>query len=241
MGKYSVSDTKKSPCYRVIVYGGGGLGKSSLAAMAPNAVFINCERGLHHLPGVKQIEADEWPDVRGILADKALLTPYTTIVLDTGTKAEELCRAFICKANNVNSLDDIDWGGGQKQVFDQFQLLKGDLENWWRQGKNVVMVCHDDIIRTPNPQGEDFLRYEMRLQNSPKCNIRAAFKEWADIVAHVCFDIAVDGKDHKAKDTKSRAIFTEETPTRMAKSRGKIGTVEYLLNQPTFWRKVFEG
>lgn len=233
--------------HRLVVYGGGGMGKTTLASMAPRPLILSLEGvgSTAHIPTIKDpLEILSWEKLRSVLRAEAMTGPHQTIVLDTVTKAQALCEEFVCRTVLIDgqpaeNLGDYEWGKGQQQLFGQFRLLINDLDALYRRGKSIVLIAHEEVTKSPNPAGEDYLRYEMRLQNSAKCNVRAMMKEWADHVIHISFPI--DSDHGKAKDTKNRQIYTEETPTRMAKYRGKLKSMEYRENDNTFWRKVFEG
>ena len=105
-------------------------------------------------------------------------------------------------------------------MFDTFLPLLADLDRHARAGRNVVLVCHDCTSTVPNPAGEDWLRYEPRLQspNSGKASIRLRVREWADHVLFVGYDVSV-GKDGKGRGAGTRTLYSAEVPHCMAKSR----------------------
>ena len=55
-----------------------------------------------------------------------------------------------------------------------------DLDRHSRAGRNIILLAHEFIATVPNPAGEDWIRYEPRLQNpaSGKASIRLAVKEF---------------------------------------------------------------
>jgi len=148
-----------------------------------------------------------------------------TIVIDSATKAEELAAEYTVatvpheKGNRVQRIEDYGFGKGYVHVYDTFLTLLGDLDQHTRAGRNVVMICHDCTSNVPNPDGEDWIRYEPRLQSpaSGKSSIRLRVREWADHVLFVGYDVAV--KDRKGKGSGTRTIYPSELPHCMAKSR----------------------
>jgi hypothetical protein len=92
------------------------------------------------------------------------------------------------------------------------------------------MICHDCATTCPNPQGEDWLRYEPRLQspNSGKASIRLRCREWADHVLFMGYDVSV--KDGKGQGSGTRTIYPVELPHCMAKSR--TTTTPIFVDQP---------
>ena len=148
------------------------------------------------------------------------------LVIDSATKAEELCVAHTLatvsheKNGRVcRSIEDYGWGKGYMHVFEQFLALLTVLDLHSRAGRHVILICHDCTSNVPNPAGEDWLRYEPRLQNpnSGKASIRLRVREWADHVLFMGYDVAV--KDGKGQGAGTRTLYPSELPHCMAKSR----------------------
>jgi len=166
-----------------------------------------------------------WHDVRLSLQSEGW-DDIGNVILDSGTKAEELCVAHTLatipheKGHKVQRIEDYGYGKGYQFVFDTFLPLLGDLDRHCRAGRNVILVCHDCTTNVPNPAGEDWLRWEPRLQspNSGKASIRLRVKEWADHVLFLGYDVNVD-KEGKGRGSGTRTLWPAELPHCMAKSR----------------------
>jgi hypothetical protein len=149
-----------------------------------------------------------------------------TIVLDTATKIEEWAVAHTIKTvkhehgHQCRSVEDYGYGKGFQFVFDTFLPLLADLDIHVRAGRNVILIAHECTSNVPNPSGEDWIRYEPRLQspNSGKASIRYRVKEWADHVLFLGYDVNVS-KEGKAAGSGTRTLYTSELPNFMAKSR----------------------
>jgi hypothetical protein len=215
--------------HRIVLYGPGGIGKTTLASSAPGEVaFFDLDESLSRLklsniPHV--VPCESWSDLRAALA-LDWPSQVRTIVIDSVTKAEELCVAHtlatVKRENGMSakSVEDYGYGKGYGFVFDTFLPLLADLDNHARAGRNVILIAHDCTTNVPNPAGEDWLRYEPRLQspNSGKASIRLRVKEWSDHTLFLGYDIAVD-KEGKGKGSGTRTLWTSELPHCMAKSR----------------------
>jgi len=212
--------------HRVLLYGPGGIGKTTLAASLPGPVaFFDLDESLARLGlDVPTVTAHAWADVRTALQADGW-DGVKSIVIDTATKAEEMAVEHTL-ANTLQdgkrstSVEGYGYGKGFGYVFDTFLPLLGDLDRHARAGRNVVLICHDCTSTVPNPAGEDWLRYEPRLQspNSGKASIRLRVREWADHVLFVGYDVAV-GKDGKGRGAGTRTLYRAELPHCMAKSR----------------------
>lgn len=217
--------------HRVLLYGTGGIGKTTLACKAPGPVaFFDLDQSLPRLKERLEappmtVKCETWGDLRQSLQADGW-SAVKTIVIDSVTFAEELCVAHTLltvpheKGNRVFRLEDYGYGKGYQFVFETFQMLLGDLESHVRQGRNVIMIAHDCAAMVPNPTGEDWLRYEPRLQSptSGKASIRLRLKEWSDHTLFLGYDVAVD-KDGKGQGSGTRTLHTCELPHCMAKSR----------------------
>ncbi|MCE9616450.1 MAG: ATP-binding protein [Lentisphaerae bacterium] len=222
--------------HRLLVYGPGGIGKTTLVAQLPGPVaVIDLDESLPRLRA--QLEAagrlaniqpvdgvTDWASLRAVLQADGW-DGIKSIVIDTATKAEELAIAHTLETvtadgKRVTSVEGYGFGKGYGYVFDTFLPLLGDLDRHARAGRNVVLVAHDCTSNVPNPAGEDWLRYEPRLQspNSGKASIRLRAREWADHVLFIGYDVSV-GKDGKGRGAGTRTLYTSELPHCMAKSR----------------------
>jgi hypothetical protein len=222
--------------HRIVLYGPGGIGKTTLAAQLPGPVaFIDLDESLGRLrtqfadagllANIMPVEGvSTWADLRAMLQADGW-DAARSIVIDTATKAEELAIAHTlenvtAEGKRVTSVEGYGYGKGYGYVFDTFLTLLADLDRHSRAGRNVVLVCHDCTANVPNPAGEDWLRYEPRLQSptSGKASIRLRVREWADHVLFVGYDVNV-GKDGKGRGAGTRTLYTSELPHCMAKSR----------------------
>jgi hypothetical protein len=235
---------------RIAIYGPGGIGKTTLAASAPGPVWffdLDESLGVVALPenDVRVVpNVETWDELRATLQGGGW-DDVRTIVVDSATRAEELAVAWTIenipheKGNRIRRLEDYGYGKGYQHVYETFLCLLGDLDMHVRAGRNVVMVCHDCTTTVPNPQGDDYLRYEPRLQSpaSGKGSIRLRVREWADHLLFIGYDIAAE--DGKGQMSGSRTIYPNETAFCMAKSRTLDMPIEYVRFDDALWREIF--
>jgi hypothetical protein len=208
--------------HKIVLYGPGGIGKSSLAAMAPKPIFADIEQSTLDMDVERATGIECWADLRAWLTTGDF-TGVESVCIDSATKAEEWCVAHVLanvpaeKGAKALRIEDYGYGKGYAHVYEEWRKLLADLDRHHSAGRNVVLTAHDQIALAPNPMGEDFKRYQPRLQSSDKANVMAATKEWADHVFFVCYDTAV--KDGKAKGEGTRTIYCTESPSRIAKVR----------------------
>jgi hypothetical protein len=246
---------QKASGHRILLYGPGGIGKTTLATLLPGPVaFIDLDESLPRLR--PQLDAAgrtanimpvdgvrDWAALRGVLQADGW-EGVKSIVIDTATKAEELAIAWTLEnvmqdGKRCTSVEGYGYGKGYGYVFDTFLCLLGDLDRHSRAGRNVVLICHDCTSTVPNPSGEDWLRYEPRLQSpaSGKASIRLRTREWADHVLFVGYDVNVT-KDGKGQGSGTRTIYTAELPHCMAKSRSTNEQLPLDGDGSEVWAKI---
>jgi len=237
---------------RIVEYGPGGVGKSSLAARAPAPRFLDLEGGTAELD-VARVELPageaEWTHelVRAALQEPELWAEAGTVVIDTLTRAEQLVADWVIanvpknrEGERAERIEDFGYGKGFMHLFDAFRPILADLDRLVAAGKHVVLIAHDCVNNVPNPDGEDWKRWEPRLSDpaSGKGSIRLAVREWADHVFCLRYDVTT--KDGKGRGHGSRTIYPQERPPFMAKSRSLRDPIPFTHeNDNTLWEAMF--
>lgn len=229
--------------HRTLIYGVGGIGKSSLAAGVTGALFIDLEGGAVDL-GVDRIDGiGTWKALREVLASN-LFDDTKAIVIDSLSKAEEFARQHIIDTIPVDksgakatSIESYGYGKGYVHLAETWRLLVADLERHYQAGRDIVLIGHDNIGKTPNPTGDDYIRHEPQLHVA----IRGMTTQWCDHVLFINYDIGI-GKDGKAKGDGTRAIYTCENATHVAKSR-TLPTTPVIFNKgdSSIWSAMRAG
>jgi len=227
MSLRNVSKGKIIQPKHVVLYGVEGIGKSTFAANAPKPIFMGAEDGTNHLD-VERFPTPEggltWVDaldaVRTLTVDPH---EYKTLAVDTLDWLEPLLWAHICKRDNEKSIESYGYGKGYVAALDEWRVFLSALERMSRQrGMHVVLLAHSWIRPFKNPEGEDFDRYELKL------NTKAAglIKEWAGAVLFANYETYAN-KDEKTKRVKgvstgARLIYTTRTAAYDAKNRDDL-------------------
>jgi hypothetical protein len=215
---------------RVLLYGVEGVGKSSWASQAPDPVYLCAESGTERLdvarlPLPDGVRAWTWGLVREsvrVLGESE--HGYKTFVVDTLDTIEPLLWAHICERDGKASIEAYGFGKGYIAALDEWRSWLADLERLRHErGMNIVFIAHSYVKPFKNPEGEDYDRYELKL------NIKAGglVKEWVDDVlfAHYeTFAVKEDDKSGKAKgvSTGQRVVETVRTAAWDAKNRHSL-------------------
>lgn len=186
---------------KIILYGESGVGKSTLAMMAPNSVFICVDDGIRKLrhpvteePAKYIAGVETFQDVFDVLtpSNLAMWDGYESIVLDTATRAQELCLLWMFenvkheKGHHVQRLEDYGFGKGYGHIVDTMNMLLGRLDALQRRGKNILILAQEGVVVRINPTGEDYMQFGPDLLHTTSKNpktVRDPYCAWAD---HVC-------------------------------------------------------
>jgi hypothetical protein len=233
-----------------VIYGSGGIGKTELASNIAQCglkpLFFDCGTGTGFLDVARVDGLTTWEDLRGAVNDHELAKGFDAIVVDDLTTAEAMASMWVLdnipaersggQGVKVSSIEGYGWGKGYTHVYETFLLLLGDLDSHVRAGRTVICIAHDCTAKVPNPAGQDYIRYEPRLQSSEKANIRARVKEWCDHLLFVGYDVF--SKDGKASGAGTRTIYPQEMPTHLAKSRSLSDPIVYGRGSCELWSKL---
>ena len=237
---------------KVLIYAPSGMGKTTLASLAPDPVFLALDEGLESTEvldglGAKYIpQIENFWDVRDALQTPSLFEPYQTIVIDTANMLEVLSHAYMFatipheKGGTVKNIEGYGWGKGYTYLVETMRLILSDLEELVRRGKTVAILAQSGTILKANPGGEDFLEDGPGLYHSKSDNsksVRNQYCEWCDHVVRLgYYDTVV--KDKKASGETTRAVFVQPEVHFYAKSRTIQEPVLRFEDQTddTFWK-----
>lgn len=236
------------------IYGSGGVGKTELCSLMKqvgvNPLFLDLEDGTKFLDVARINGIDTWENLRSLTQDKVLAEGYNALIIDSFSKAQELAQEWVIQNvphekgvgyKTIKCIEDYGWGKGLSHIYDACLLLMADLDAVVRNGMHVVLVAHECVTNVPNPQGEDWIRYEPRLQSPAKghYSVRHRVKEWCDHLLYVGFDTHVD--ERKATGAGTRSIYPYELPSHWAKSRSLSKNIPYEKGNPELWKQVFNS
>ena len=229
------------------LYGVGGAGKTTLAAMLPGkTLFIDLEGSLKVIRGKLEelglignitpkfirfdpaAPATAWEDLIAFLKSDAV-KGYDNVVVDSFTRAQEFaasnCIASIPpdSATIKQSLEQWTYGKGGQIVYDKFVPIYPLIDDLLEAGCNVCAICHDNVLRIANPEGGDFIQHQPHLVQGEKGKApgRDKFQQTVDHLLFLSADIAVE--KGKATGGMTRTLYTGGIASMMAKSRTAQG------------------
>ncbi len=229
---------------KILAYGPEGVGKTRFGAFSPKPIFLCAENGLS-APDLRNVPAfpapDTWSDV--LDAIKFLITSqheYKTLVVDSLDWLHQHARAEVCRRENMSPSQYEDYGRGEKHTFELWVQLSRAIDTLQeKRGMHVIMLAHSSMETFQNPQGEDFVRYQLAL--SKKAAER--WKQWPDFLLFMSQEMFTK----KSKDDKSAKgiigdyrIFTTRSAAFDAKNRINLPVeIAYVTENP--WRSFAEA
>lgn len=240
-------DDAKPRGHFIGLYGVGGAGKTTLAAMLPGkTLFIDLEGSLKIIRGKldelgltgnitpkfirfdPHAPATAWNDLISFLASDAA-KGYDNVVIDSFTRAQEYaaqnCMASIPgdSATIKQSLEQWTYGKGAQIVYDKFVPIYPLVDNLLEAGCNVCAITHDNPMRTANPDGGDYIQHQPHLVQGDKGKApgRDKYQQTVDHLLFLSADISVE--KGKATGGMTRTLYTGGMASMMAKSRTAQG------------------
>lgn len=138
------TDPQQKPSVVMMVYGNGGVGKTTFASTAPKPLLVDCENGAKYF-GMRGIKMDvakvqDWSDMDGIF-DIAKSGEYETIIIDPiGELMEKLKRFMISRGDKKNIMADgsptiAGWGWLKDTMRSTLKIIRDS-------GVNLLIVAH---------------------------------------------------------------------------------------------------
>ena len=213
----------------VTLFGEGGMGKTTLAAMFPKPVIIRTEDGTTSLQGNEGVSlfplAQTSKDV--LDAIEALATQdhdFQTVVIDSITQLATMIEAEIVaadpKAKSINQA-----GGGYGAGYSTAAETHRQIRDWvgslaYERGMNVVFIGHAETETMDLPDLDQYTRYSVRLHK--KC-----LPHYTDNVDAVCMIrlktyTRGDGDKKRAISSGEREIVCHPQAASVTKNRFNI-------------------
>ncbi|MCL2793599.1 MAG: ATP-binding protein [Spirochaetaceae bacterium] len=140
----NTSDIKPTGNLVMVVYGKGGVGKTTFAATAPEPLILDFENGTKYLGergfNVKVARIQEWFKDSDKKDLSKIIEPFKTIILDPlGEAMEKLINGNTLSGakyrQHDGSLTMSGWGEAKKQMRNFIKWLRDS-------GKNIILVAH---------------------------------------------------------------------------------------------------
>jgi hypothetical protein len=204
----NINTGKQNKPIKAVIYGPEGIGKSTFASKFPAPLFIDTEGSTSRMDVARTDTPSSLAMLTSMLEELSRDDHgYKTLVLDTADWAERLCVQAVCAKNGKTGIEDFGYGKGYTYVYEEMARVLNALTTIWEHGMNVVVTAHAAIrkFEQPDEMGA-YDRWELKLINSPKCNVCAMVKEWADMVLFANYKTYAVSVDKDGKSSRHRAV-----------------------------------
>lgn len=208
------------------LFGEGGMGKTTLAAMMPKPVFIRTEDGTASLAGNEGVAlfplASRSQDVfDAIEALASQPHDYKTLVLDSITQLATLIESEIVaadpKAKSINQA-----GGGYGAGYNTASETHRKVREWagalaYDKGMNIVFIGHADTETMDLPDYDPYARYTIRMHKKSIPH----YTDNVDLVGFIRLKTYLTGTGEKkrAVSTADREIICHPQASSVTKNR----------------------
>ena len=230
----SISKTRRVRAPKVVVVGTGKIGKTTFAAMSPNAIGILTE------DGADAVDAQAFPLASSLAEVYAAIDTlinqeheFQTLFIDSLDWLEPMVQDYVCKQNNWKNIEQPGFGKGYVAAAEEWRNLLSGLEVLRAaKGMGIILIAHDKIKRIEDPLTEGYDSHVLKLHD----RAAALVSEWADVVGYAGYriftsktDAGFGNKETKATTTGERILHVEPHPAHCGGNR--FG----LSNMPLDW------
>ena len=230
----SISKTRRVRAPTVVIVGTGKIGKTTFAAMAPNAIGILTE------DGADAVDAQAFPLASRLAEVYAAIDTlinqkheFQTLFIDSLDWLEPMVQDYVCKQNNWKNIEQPGFGKGYVAAAEEWRNLLSGLEVLRAaKGMGIILIAHDKIKRIEDPLTEGYDSHVLKLHD----RAAALVSEWADVVGYAGYriftsktDAGFGNKETKATTTGERILHVEPHPAHCGGNR--FG----LSNMPLDW------
>jgi len=209
----------QSCAWIMALYGVPGIGKSTLASLAPSPIFLDLEGGLDRIDCDKSRRISSWSELTEALKF-CHGSDYKTIVIDTIDGLEDIIRRHVCESGGQKSIEAFGYGKGYTIMQERLMeiLLMCDLLK--TKGKNVLFIGHEVIKTFSAPDSDSYDRYILKMN----AKLAGVLVGRVDAVFFAQYETKL--KEDKTKEERMRAVGTgkrilrtQEAPAWIAKNR----------------------
>ena len=204
----------------VVLYGPGGIGKTTFASQMKKPVIVQAEDGIGviecpHVDVAKSYE--EFITNLTFCAEQ----DYKTLVIDSLDWLETLIHEHICEKNGWPDISSPAYGKGYASALEIWKEYLNILNECRDKGFTILQIAHNEVRRYEDPSSEPHDRHQIKLHRKAADLVI----EHSDAVFFANYKIGTiqvkgkgGGMTTKLKQG-DRTIFTHETPGFQAKNR----------------------
>jgi len=227
----SIVKGKQVKSIRQVLYGTDGVGKSHYMCNAEGIIVLALEDGVseYDVPSIplfsKEITFDDVIESLRLVYTNHKKLGVKTVGVDSLDWLEKKIFEYVCKENNVKSIEMIGYAKGYVMAMNHWNTFLSGLDSLRALGLDIILIAHSQIVKIDDPTTESYDRHDLKLDK----RVRGMVREWADFVSHAQFEnfTVKSGEEfgkavYKATATGNRLMHTIQQPAFEAKSRVSI-------------------
>lgn len=225
----------------LLLYGEGGIGKTTLGCMFPSPVVIRTEDGSLSLVGkdvqmfpVAQSSQDVFDSIKALATEEH---EFKTLVLDSITQLNVMLEAEILEADKNGATSINNANGGFGAGYSALANKHREVREWTSKlstvkNMNIIYLAHAELESMDLPDQDSYSRYSIRMHKKSV----AHYTDNVDLVGYVKLQTFVQGeKKKRAISDGSRIITCYPTPSHLSKNRlGITQDIEFNLESNPF-------
>lgn len=206
------------------IFGEGGTGKTTLAALFPAPIFIRAEDGFDVFAGKKAPNAfpvletgvDIFEQLDALLEQEH---PFKTLVIDSITSLDKKFESHVVRqdprAKSINQAAG-GYGAGHGAVAELHAKVKDKADKLRKEkGMTVVFLGHVETETMDLPDEPNYSRYSMRIH---KKSI-GYYTDFVSLVGLLKLQTVVDQESGKAKSFGDRIMIVDKRASSITKNR----------------------
>lgn len=210
-----------------LICGDSGMGKTSLAATWPKAIFMRAEDGMTAINAdtmpdampVIEKEADVWEQFKYLLQAEH---EYKTLVIDSVTALERLFIQSVIDGDPRGPKSIVQANGGYGAGLAAVSVLHQRVRKACgllntKKDMNIVFIAHADIEKIELPDQDPYSRYSLRLSKKSV----APYVDDSDLVGFLKLETFTtgEGERKKAITDGTRLLVTYAAAANVSKNR----------------------
>lgn len=207
---------------RVILYGTGGIGKTTWASNAPAPIMIRSENGIGNLKIPAFPVATAYEQIHNQLI--ALLDEpheYKSVIIDSLDHTEPLIWDAVCRLNGKKTIEEFGYGKGYNEALAFWRQMYALLSRInTERGMAIILLAHHEVKSYNDPANDPYDRYQIKLHKAAS----ALAQEWADCILFATYRVVTDDSGARTRGIGcgERCVYTEERPSHVAKNRWSL-------------------
>ncbi len=174
---------------RYVIHGHAGIGKTTLATSAKQALLIPVEEGTGVLSVPSLPKPNDWEELtamlREVIADlgkpkgeREFMDAYQSLIIDSIDRVEPLIWQAVCAEKGKKEIEDFGYGKGYTYADKYWIKFLQGLDMVRREGVAVIIIAHTAMLTVDDPVVGSYSRFAPKLHK----RANALLLEWSDIV-----------------------------------------------------------